>query len=1549
MSEQYITTPPESIAVIGMTGRFPKAKNLDEYWQRLRDGIECISFFSKDDSASSDEYEVPSDPNFVNAGAVLEDIDLFDAPFFGFSARDAEVMDPQQRLFLECAWQSLEDAAYNPETYPGLIGIFAGCALSSYVFDLYGNSEALGFVDDFQVGIGNDKDHLTTQVSYKLNLRGPSMAVQTACSTSLVAVCMACQSLLNYQCDIALAGGIAVDNSTAAGYFYEPGGILSPDGHCRVFDASAKGTVPGNGVGIVVLKRLSEALADRDHIYAVVKGSALNNDGSLKVGYTAPSVDGQAQVIAMAQALARVSPETITYIEAHGTGTPLGDPIELAALSQVFRARTKRKGFCALGAVKSNIGHLDTAAGIAGFIKTVLALQHKLLPPSLHFRQPNPKIDFAGGPFYVNTKLSEWKSDGHPRRAGVSSFGIGGTNAHVILEEAPALERSQHSRPCCLLTISARTGEALETTTDDLIDYLAQYPATDVTNVAYSYQVGRKAFTHRRAVLCRSLDAHDVKSALEKRDPQQLFSDVSASKERPIIFMFPGQSTQHIDMALQVYKIEATFRAEVDGCCEFLRQELQMDLRDLLFPAAEKRDEAARELARTSFTQAALFTIEYALAKLWMEWGVRPSAMIGHSIGEYVAACLAGVLSLKDALALVAKRGQFMEQMPAGSMLAVPLSESAAQKYLGNGLCLAAVNGPASCVLSGPTDAVSRVAEELSENGMRCHRLNTSHAFHSNLMDPIETPFVRCVMAVKLKPPQIPYISNVTGSWATADAVADPSYWGRQLRATVRFGDGLQTLLSIPDCILLEAGPGQTLSNLARQQPGRGARQVAFSSLSSGRGAQGDIPSLLTTLGKLWLGGVDVNWKGFYRHDKCRRIPLPTYPFERQRYWIGASASQATSAELDPAPVKQELEFYYPCWKPAVRLEPFLEDRPHAGRWLVFGGSEELASESIRRLREHSDQVTHVTAGEQFARFNAGIYSIRPAERVDYETLLQELAIRSELPDEIVHLWMLASPEGGSDRDVFEGIQKLGFYSLVSLCQALEKARLRKPIRITIVSSQIHGVSGNEPLCPAKATVLGACKVISQEYPNIRCRAVDIDLSELAESELVEHLLWELTVARFEPVVAYRKGRRWIQTFEAVQLEDAAEGVSSLRRSGVYLITGGLGKIGLVLAECLARTARAKLVLTGRSAFPERSEWEQRLKDDGASALSYKIRKLLELEELGSEIMVFSADSADTERMRGVIEAAEIRLGAICGVIHAAGDTTESCSVRQLDRDAADRQFRPKAAGLFALTELLEGRDLDFVLLLSSLAAQLGGTELAAYAAANNFLDAVATQRNREGRVPWISVNWDGWYFPAEGELDQDEASDANDLILPEEGEAAFLNILDRAPCQIIVSASDLRARVDRWIKFKGDPVHRESQDYEESTQHPRPELANAYVAPRSPIEMSVAEIWQELLGVSPIGAFDNFFELGGHSLRAIQVISRLRETFGIEFPLERLFEAPTISETAETIQEMQIMPDTESETAQLLELVEQLSDAQVTALLKMSKDSSYQEGMPRA
>jgi acyl transferase domain-containing protein len=1537
MSDFALQPPAETVAIIGMRGRFPGAADIQQFWHNLRNGIEGISVFSEQEMlAAGMDPSLLSMPGWVNAGSVLDGVDLFDAHFFGMSARDAEMLDPQHRLFLECAWESLESAGYDTETYPGLVGAFAGTEMSQYLMaNIYPNLHRLGFVDHFQMMVGNDKDHLTTHVSYKLNLRGPSMAVQTACSTSLVAVCVACHSLLTYQCDMALAGGAAISLPQRCGYLYQPGAIVSPDGHCRAFDAAAQGTVGGNGVAIVVLKRLSDALADGDTIHAVIRGSALNNDGSQKVGYTAPSVDGQAQVIAMAQSVAGVSPESISYVEAHGTGTPLGDPIEVAALTQVFRAQTNRKAFCAIGSVKTNVGHLNAAAGVAGLIKTVLALENQELPPSLHYTQPNPEIDFANSPFYVNDRLREWKRGPEPRFAGVSAFGIGGTNAHVVLEEAPIPEAPAPSRPYQLLVLSAKSDAALDKVTENLAVHLENDRDIHLPDVAFTLHVGRRAFNRRRMLVCRELDGTAACTALSTRDPQQVFTGSGEPRPRPVVFLFPGQGAQYVNMGLDLYLAEPTFRAHVDACSEVLRPHLGLDLRDVLYPNPY-RAEAEELLLHTAITQPALFTVEYALASLWMEWGICPHAMIGHSIGEYVAACLAGVLSLENALALVAARGHLMGQMPAGAMLAVPLSEQQVQPLLSHEVCLAAVNGPSLCVISGLSQAIGSVAAQLTAANLRSHGLRTSHAFHSSMMDPMLQPFLQQVQAVALNPPSVPFISSVTGTWIGAAQAVDPNYWVAQLRQTVRCAAGLQELLSDPDSLFLEVGPGQTMSTLIRQQP-QSADRLVLSSVRTAQDPQSDDAFLLNTLGRLWLSGNKVDWTGFHAHERRRRLPLPTYPFERQSYWIGTPEHSAPS----PREVTDMAGWFYaPSWNPAP-APPVVRDSHGVGtiNWLVFLDHTGIGSQVAAHLSARGDYVATAEPGSRFQR-EGDRFTVRPGEREDYDALLRELKRDGRVPGKVLHVWG-ADPAGESAAD---NLLHTGFYSLKALAQALARLNVTEAVEIGVVTSELGAVLGDEPLSPAKAAVLGACKVIPQEYPNVRCRSIDVVPGDrLANEKLAHRLIAEVTVEPFAAVAAYRQNRRWILRYEPLP-QPAVEGIPArLRQHGVYLITGGLGNIGLALAEYLAREVQAKLVLCGRSAFPARERWEQWMAAHEGHEVSRKIQILLSLEQLGAEVVVHTVDASDKERMREVIGDTCRRFGAIHGVIHGAGNTSAEAvtAVADTDEAACERHFAPKLRGTIILEELLRERQVDFVVLLSSLSAVLGGLGFIAYAAANAFLDAFAARRNQAETTPWISINWDAWQFPAQEDM---AAASFSRFIGPEEGVEAFRRILEWAPGQVVVSTADLQARLDQWINL--DSVRDAAEPAPEAfqSQHVRPNLSTQYVAPRNPMEQTIAQVWQELLGVAPVGVFDRFFELGGHSLLAIQLVSRLRSAFQVELPVQRLFEAPTIAQLAESIERSRgAVQSDEQVVAELLELVEGLSESELEELLKQ------QEGTARA
>ncbi len=1198
-SEKY-----EPIAIIGMICRFPGIRNTEEFWQSLRDGKEVISRFT-DEELMSDGVE-PSlldNPAYVKVGALLDDIDMFDASFFGFSPRHAEITNPQHRIFLECVYEALEQSGYINKKR---VGVFAGSALNQYLNNnVILNSAVLENSDPFQVMISNGNDHLTTLASYKLNLDGPSVNIQTACSTSLVAVHFACKSLLDNECDLALAGGITVNMFQKRGYVHKEGGILSSDGHCRAFDSRADGTAPGNGIGIVVLKRLKDAVVDRDNIIAVIKGSAINNDGSLKVGYTAPSVDGQSSVIRQALAHANLSSDTISYIEAHGTGTILGDPIEIEALNQAFREDTDRKGFCAIGSVKTNIGHTDTAAGVVGLIKTALALKHKQIPASLHFNKSNPEIDFENSPFYVNTELREWKNNANPRRAGVSSFGIGGTNAHVILEEAPSESYSDFNseritRPYHLISLSAKTSNALEKLNGNLFEHLRKHPDLNISDVAYSLHVGRESFDYRRILVCHDRD--EALDLLRKDVSKKGITCHKKSERQNIAFMFSGQGAQYINMGLDLYNSEKGFRNDIDFCSELLEPQLGFDLRKIMFPVDDDLGGVSEQLKQTAITQPALFILEYALARLFISWGIRPSAMIGHSIGEYTAACLSGVFSLEDCLKLVALRGRLIQELPEGNMLAVALSEEELEPLLGNGLSIAAVNRTDLCTVSGPNDEIELFKEIMDRKRVPCIALHTSHAFHSKVMEPILKEYADHVKKIDRKIPRIPFISNITGTWITEKEATDPDYWARHIRHTVRFADGIKGLLKDENQVLLEVGPGQTLKTLVMQHPDLKAGQVILSSIRSPRETTSDMSFLLTTLGRLWVEGVKVDWPEFYRHEEHRRVPLPTYPFERKRYWIDAkSISEEVFKSKEGLSISTDVDhwFYIPSWKRTIPPTQFskksLTDKKLS--WIVFLDEIGVGSSIVKRLKQAGQDVTSIIIGKEFHKSKKNEYSFNPSQTEDYNVLLKEIQTQDKFPDRIIHCWNITNINNRElALELVNSSQDTGFYSLLFLSQALGDQYFNDEIQIVVLSNNMQEVIGEDLLYPEKTTLLGPIRVIPKEYPNISCKSIDVVVPQLNSwqgEKLIDLIMSEITDNSLNSIIAYRGNQRWKEDFCEIRMEDQYERSPRLKEDGVYLITGGLGSMGLAFAKNIAQKTRVKIVLTSRTELPPKDKWEE--------------------------------------------------------------------------------------------------------------------------------------------------------------------------------------------------------------------------------------------------------------------------------------------------------------------------------------------------------------------
>ncbi|HEU4322644.1 MAG TPA: type I polyketide synthase, partial [Roseiflexaceae bacterium] len=1495
------------IAIVGMACRFPGANDLESYWRNLRDGVESISRLSDADllAAGVTPAEL-ADPNYVKSAPVLEQIEAFDAGFFGYSAVEAEITDPQQRLLLEVAWEALEHAGYNPETYPRAIGAYVGAKTNTYLFHLASRREVLQSLDFFQIVLGGDLAMLSTRLSYKFDLKGPSYAVQTACSTSLVAVHLACQSLLIDECQMALAGAVAINVPHQVGYLHRAGDILSPDGHCRPFDADAGGTLFGSGAGVVVLKRLEDALRDGDTVYAVIRGSATNNDGANKATFTAPSVDGQTSVVLEALAAADLDADTISYVEAHGTGTALGDPIEIFALSEAYRASTDRRQFCALGSVKSNLGHLDAAAGMSGLLKTVLALRHGQIPPSLHFQRPNPRIDFASSPFFVNTALRPWTKGETPRRAGVSSFGFGGTNAHLILEEAPEQAASGPARPSMLLPLSARSPAALEQATRNLAAHLRAHPEQPLADVAYTLQVGRKAFDERRILVARDRD--EALAALETLDPQRVFSAGVRADNRPVAFMFPGQGAQYAGMARDLYGHEAVFREAVDRCATLLRPLLGLDIRPLIFEEPEREstkdtkdtngsgyDNATlktqhSKLTETRLAQPALFAVEYALALLWQSWGVKPSALIGHSIGEYVAATLAGVFRLEDALALVAARGRLMQALPAGAMLSVQLPEAELLPLLGDGLNLAAVNGPRACVAAGPEEAIVALEGQLAARDIPYRRLHTSHAFHSAMMDPVVGAFEAEVARVQRQAPQLPLVSNRTGTWITAEQAADPRYWAEHLRHAVRFADGLDTLLRETAALLLEVGPGTTLSTFARQIA---PEATALASLRHPNDGRPDLAFALTTLGRLWLAGAPLEWQTLSQGQRRQRVALPTYPFERQRHWIDITPAVA-DAPAQRANTRTGLEdwFYRPTWRPTP-LDAGPAPAPEG--WLLLADDRGLAAGLAERLLAAGHSVTTVRAGGRFRADRPDAYTLDPRQPDDYRRLVAALW-QNQPPRRIVHCWGLGAAGGAplSNAELAAGQQR-GFYSLLFLTRALAAQGLDGPLDLDVVASQTQAVGPQDIPEPARAMALGLCRVIPQEYPQITCRSIDLDLHAPDAPDVgqqAELLLAELLARSGERALAYRAGQRLAQRFERFQPPALEQAAGRLRQGGVYLITGGLGNLGLTLATELARRVQARLVLLGRSALPERANWGSWLETHTADdPTSRRLRAILQIEELGGEVLALSADVTDEAAMADAVAQAASRFGALHGVIHAAGSARGSAfrAIRETGVAESLEHFAPKVLALLVLERVLRGRTLDLVALQSSLSVALGGLGNAAYAAANTFMDAFAVRQQRAGQ-PWVSIDWDSWHQP--GEVAGGIGTTLVDLTIgPDEGAAAFVRLLAAPPgAPALVSTGDLQTRLDQWVFLKG------LQD------QGAPAAPGGSLPERGELTRRLAAIWQRVLDLPRVDLDANFFDLGGNSLSGMQLISELKRELNVQLAPVALFEAPSIRALAELL-----------------------------------------------
>ncbi len=1369
------------IAIVGCALRVPGAKNVREYWKNLVGGVESLTTLTEEQLiAAGEDPERLRKAGYVPRTGLLDGMDMFDGEFFGFSPKECAILDPQHRHFMECAWEALEDAGHVPSSFDGRIGLFGGCGMGSYFyFNLCSHQELIDSVGLFLLRhTGNDKDFLATRVSYLLDLRGPSINVQTACSTSLVATHLACQSLLSGECDMAVAGGVTIEIPHGRGYLYREGEVLSPDGHCHAFDHRAQGTVLTSGACIVTLRRLSDAIADGDNIYAVIRGSAVNNDGALKVGYLAPSVDGQAAAMVEAYGVAGVEPDTIGYIECHGTGTYMGDPIEVSALTQAFRASTQRKGFCRIGSVKTSIGHLDTAAGTAALIKAAMVVKNAQIPASLNFEKPNPTIDFENSTIIVNSELHTWEKGSHPRRAAVNSLGVGGTNAHVVVEEPPArAESAPGKRPYSLLTISARNQKALDGNSQRLAQHLREHQDVQLADVAYTLQVGRRAFDRRRVVAASTPE--EAARMLEQGDTRRVFTHTAVDGKASVAFMFSGGGTQYPRMCADLYESEKVYREWIDRGLQHVQSKHGIDLKPLLFAPKDKVAEAAQAFEATSRQLLGIAIVDYALAKLWMAWGIEPSALIGHSLGENVAACLAGVFSYEDLLELVHLRGELVERTAPGSMLSVPLPPEELLPLLGDRVDLGTVNTPKLCVASGATADIEALEKELAARGIEVRKLPIPRAGHSRLFDPILEEFGKLLRGMKLNAPTIPIVSNRTGTWLTPELARDPEHWVRHLRETVRFADGVGVLLEDPKRVLLEVGPGQALCSFARQHPKAAQTTNIVASVRHREDEISDSAFFTVGLGRLWASGVNVKLEQLWEGETRQRVSLPTYAFVHQRYFIDAVAPQAIGEDLSRLkrlPTVDEFGFQ-PVWleRAAHARTPSSTSGPET--WLVFMDDAGVGTRLVKRLRAQAHTVVCVFEGDAYHKRSDTEYTLSPERgRTGYDALVRDLMASGRAPSQIVHLWLTTTVERfrpGSS--FFHRNLEHGFYSLFFLAQALGDENVPRPLHLTVVSTGMQQVRDEALRYPEKAAALGPCKVVPRELTGVTCSSIDLDLGSGA-APLLQELLTTVVRSGLErlngkngkkisavdaaaellerdllgepsnSVIAHRDGRRYVQEYQRHMLAPTANPAPApLRERGVYLITGGLGGIGLTMAQTLAKRVQARLVLLNRTELPARDEWDlflaQRGPTDRASKMILRVR---ELEALGAEVMVAAADVTNLEQMLDVLHKVKQRFGGVNGVIHAAGVVRDNLIQLKTELDVQD-VFAPKIHGTVVLDTLFRENHpgLDFMVLFSSTSALAAPPGQVDYVAANAFLDAYARAPGRPART--VAINWGIW------------------------------------------------------------------------------------------------------------------------------------------------------------------------------------------------------------
>ncbi|HBS51925.1 MAG TPA: hypothetical protein DEA62_02920, partial [Coxiellaceae bacterium] len=1167
------------IAIVSMACRFPGAKTIEEFWENLKSGKETIHKFSdKELEQAGVDEQLIHDSKYVKKRGILENIEYFDANFFGISPYEASITDPQQRVFLEICWEALEKAGYSENRSEVVVGVFAGAGDSTYSSNfLKKNNEFLENYHSYQASLLNSSHFLTTRVSYLLNLKGPSISIGTGCSTSLVAIIQACQSLSLRDCDIALAGGVTIRVPQTCGYLYQEGAIYSSDGKCRAFDERASGTIPSNGAGVVVLKRLVDAVRDGDNIEAVIKSCAINNDGAAKAGYTSPSILEQTRCIATA--LSNIdNVENIAYVEAHGTGTILGDPIEITALTKAFEFYTQKKNFCAVGSVKTNIGHTDVAAGVAGFIKSVLVLKNRTIPASLHFNKSNPHISFINSPFYVCDQCRLLDDFTKPLYVGVSSFGIGGTNSHVILGEAPKQQINLMSKPGYLVLLSAKTPNVLVQQQKDLLNYLDKDEINNenLADVAYTLQVGKSKFDYRKALICS--DVKHLKRLLQIQHDQNVLTNKDIfSIKRKIVFVFQGQGTLYKGCIRDIYYNLSAFKAYFDECCSYLKPAVEKMVLDYV---VDIRHASGEDYEDPLLQQVSTFIIEYTLAKTYIKFGIKPDILLGHSLGEYAAACIAGIISLEDAINLVCLRAGLTGKLPQGLMLSVPLSVDKINDHVKeDDISIAAINSPNSCVISGSVAAVNKLRtifdNELAQDNQKCTVLKMRHAFHSAAVEEILDQYSQALNLISFCPPSIPIVTTVTGELLSSEQIKSKNHFKDHFRKTVLFSKCVVKLIRSNFDIFLEIGVGQNLSSLVKQHQDS---LVTISSLPSEKEVVKNKTNQFTyfsrALGSCWTNFINIDWIAYYDNEKRRHLLLPTYPFEKSYHWISPS---------DDVSDKKGPFIYEPYWELASFVEQKSFDEKEV--WLVFADNFGIADQLIAKLTPYEQIVICVKTGDCFKRLDVNCYQIDPSKKSDYEQLVKILVVQKQLPNQVVHLWSISEADIKNTNELSKQTLENGFFSLINFFQILANYDQLTPLYLTVVTNRLKSICNTDSVIPEKSTMLGFCLVLPQETSAL-ARIIDTDILELPNekrNKLIDAILNETATQPTDSVIVYRNGLRFINRFKEHEEIISENDPQYLRQQGVYIITGGLGKLGLALAEFLANNYKAHLILIARN------------------------------------------------------------------------------------------------------------------------------------------------------------------------------------------------------------------------------------------------------------------------------------------------------------------------------------------------------------------------------